>query len=183
MKTAFKEWAAVCAVLAKGSSVVILRRGGIADPDGAFDPRHGAFLLFPTQFHQSPGQLSEAARGIRCAAPPEGSVEISLCATSAGAWPVPDAATLARLRGLHAWSDAVARERLDREGDGPLWAVAVRVASLPRPVTLASSPAYGGCRSWVELEEDIDISKARPVLDDAAFGAQLARVKSALLRV
>jgi len=160
---------------------LILRRGGIADPDGAFHPGHGAFLLFPTQFHQSVDQLADWARGEQAAAPPDGYVTISLSAVAAGAWPVRDAASLARLRGLHAWSDTVASERLERDGDGPLWAVALRVAVLPRPATLPMRPVYGGCRSWIELEEEVDVTAARPALDDGAFETELRRFKSALL--
>jgi hypothetical protein len=181
VKTAFKEWAAVCAALGAGKSILVLRRGGIADPDGAFHPGHGAFLLFPTRFHQSAEQMADDACDKAAAAPPEGSIVISLAATAAGAWPVRDAASLARLRGLHPWSDAVATERLEREGEGPLWAVAVRVAALPRPVTLALRPSYGGCRSWIELEQDVDAAGARPVLGDDAFEAALQRVKTSLL--
>ncbi|MEK7466086.1 MAG: DUF1802 family protein [Planctomycetota bacterium] len=181
MKTAFKEWAAVCFALGRGSSILILRRGGIADPDGAFHPGQGTFLLFPTQFHQSAGQLADAVPANSLATPADDEVVISLCATTAGAWPVPDAASLARLSGLHSWSDAVAAERLERKGEGPLWAVAVRVSALERPVTLKLRPAYRGCRSWIELEEDIEVARAGLVLTDTAFDAELRRVTAALL--
>jgi hypothetical protein len=36
-------------------------------------------------------------------------------------------------------------------------------------------PSYGGCKSWVELAEEIGVAGARPVLDDAEFAAKFAR--------
>lgn len=180
MKTAFKEWAAVCSALGSGRSILILRRGGVAEPDGAFRPGKGTFLLFPTQFHQSASQLAVWARGENCAAPPAGSVDIALCATAEDSFPVRDAASLAKLRGLHAWSDAVAKERLERGGDSPLWAIPVRVATLAAPKRIAMRESYGGCRSWIELEEDVDVKGARAVMGDAEFEEKRRAIRGAL---
>ena len=41
-------------------------------------------------------------------------------------------------------------------------------------------PAYGGCKSWVEVAEDIPTDAAVPVLADAAFAARLAAFHAAL---
>ncbi len=49
-RTAFKEWAAVCAALSAGRQTVILRKGGIAEGPGGFQPEHGEFWLLPTRF-------------------------------------------------------------------------------------------------------------------------------------
>ena len=62
MRTAFKEWAAICRALAAGRQDVILRKGGIVEDGGKFRPEHAAFLLFPTFVHQAPESLVPEAR-------------------------------------------------------------------------------------------------------------------------
>lgn len=51
--------------------------------------------------------------------------------------------------------------------------MAVRIFRLPGPVDLPMHESYGGCKSWIELAENIETEGARAVLDDNAFGAQL----------
>ncbi|MFM7244697.1 MAG: DUF1802 family protein, partial [Planctomycetaceae bacterium] len=78
MRTAFKEWAVICRALATGRQDVILRKGGIVEPGGAFRPDHESFLLLPTFLHQSPESLITEARdllvGIDADRPAEGRV-------------------------------------------------------------------------------------------------------------
>src|SRR5262245_66379313 len=62
MNTAFKEWAAICQALGQGRQSVLLRKGGIVEPGGAFRVEHREFLLFPTYLHQSADNLVPAAR-------------------------------------------------------------------------------------------------------------------------
>jgi hypothetical protein len=52
IRTAFKEWAAICRALATGRQDVILRKGGIVEDGGEFRPDHASFLLLPTFLHQ-----------------------------------------------------------------------------------------------------------------------------------
>lgn len=180
MKTAFKEWAAVCRSLSRGASSVILRRGGIHEKGGRFQPEFSEFFLFATRFHQSQDEVAPSARpdleSANAAIPPEGSLVLSAFARVAAVLPVRDEPALARLRPFHPWSDAAALERLRREGPDPLFALAVRVFNLPAPVTLPMRPAYGGCKSWVTLEEDVCVAGAVPALDEQEF----ARILSAL---
>ena len=64
MQTAFKEWAAICRALAQGRQDVILRKGGIIEPGGAFRLDHREFLLLPTFLHQAPESLIPEARDL-----------------------------------------------------------------------------------------------------------------------
>jgi hypothetical protein len=186
MKTCFKEWAAVCRSLARGATALVLRRGGVAERDGAYRAELPEFLLFPTRFHQDPDGVSAAARAdleaARAEEPPPGRLSISHWAACAACLPVAGEPALRALRPFHAWSDAVALERLSRQGDSPLAAMVLRVHALPAPVDLPLREAYGGCRSWIELEEDVPVAGSRPVLSETEFAAILASVRSALSR-
>ena len=55
----------------------------------------------------------------------------------------------------------------------------MRVFRLPQRVELPMLPAYGGCKSWIELEREIATEGSQPVLADAEFARKLARLRGA----
>src|SRR5690349_21807542 len=52
LQHAYKEWAAICLALAQGKQSLLLRKGGIAEPNGEFQVEHMRFWLLPTYAHQ-----------------------------------------------------------------------------------------------------------------------------------
>ena len=156
MQTAFKEWAAICRALAAGRQDVILRKGGIVEAGGEFRPDHAAFLLLPTFVHQSPESLIPQARDllidIDADRPPAGTVVFRHAATVLESRRVTQLDDLAAYRPRHVWADAVVAERFHRWKD-ELHVLVVDVTPLPSPITLSWHESYGGCRSWVELQD------------------------------
>jgi hypothetical protein len=51
---------------------------------------------------------------------------------------------------------------------------------MPRTFDLIETPAYAGCKSWVELEQDLPTEGAVPVLDDDAFREVLRKLDAVL---
>lgn len=155
-RVAFKEWAVVCRALAAGRQDVILRKGGIIEPDGAFRVEHDAFLLLPTFLHQSAENLVPEARDllddIEADRPGEGTVVFRHAARVREARRLTSLADLDRYRDRHVWSDAVVAERFHRWHDG-VHLLVVDVAPLPEPLTLPWHDSYGGCRSWAAIVE------------------------------
>ena len=84
------------------------------------------------------------------------------------------------LRGQHCWRDEVIAQRFDWGKAKNIFALAVRVFRLPNPIELPVSPRYGGCKSWLELEQDIPIAGATPVLTQPVFDQKLSRFLAAL---
>jgi len=41
-------------------------------------------------------------------------------------------------------------------------------------------PAYGGCRSWIDLETPLSLAGATPALDAASYCERVATVRAAL---
>ena len=156
VRTAFKEWAAICRALASGRQDVILRKGGIVEPGGAFRPEHARFLLLPTFLHQSAESLVPEARdllvGIEDDRPPESSVVFTHVAFVRAAHRITDRRALDAYRDRHVWAESVVDERFHRWQD-ELHVLEVTVTPLPSPVVLPWQESYGGCRSWVELDE------------------------------
>ena len=158
VRTAFKEWAAICRALASGRQDVILRKGGIVEPGGVFRPEHARFLLLPTFLHQSAESLVPQARdllvGIDDDRPPESSVVFTHVAVVRAAHRITDRRALDAFRDRHVWAESVVDERFHRWQD-ELHVLEVTVTPLPSPVVLPWQESYGGCRSWVELDESV----------------------------
>jgi hypothetical protein len=173
LRTAFKEWAAVCRALAPGRQAIILRKGGIAESGGTFTPEHNRFWLYPTHVHQQHGGLKpEAADLIRAAEaerPPEGTLRLTHFAEVAAIYHVQQLFGALLLEDLHCWSEETVRQRFAYRSPG-LYVLAVRVHAAREPIELPERPEYAGCRTWVELDRALPTEGATPVLDDAAFG-------------
>jgi hypothetical protein len=154
MPIAFKEWAAICRALASGRQDVILRKGGIVEPNGTFAVDHHRFLLLPTFLHQSAEQLIPEARdlldGIDADRPPEGSVVLMHEAEVLRATRTTSLEALDSFRSRHVWADAVVAERFHRWKD-ELHVLEVAVTRLAEPLVFPWHDDYGGCKSWVSL--------------------------------
>lgn len=180
MRTAFKEWAIVVDALARGDQIVILRKGGIQEGKAGFRLDHSSFLLFPTRFHQQREGVVESAQArfdeLSTSWPPPDRVRIEQVAEVVGSRWVPDRVEALSLRGEHVWRDEVIAAKADWGQSEGLHLIVVRVARLLKPVELPMLPAYRGCRSWLELAEEVDTSGAVPVMEEKAFLERSSRL-------
>lgn len=173
---AFKEWDAVVRALGSGEQSVILRKGGIHEPRRLFEIRHTGFLLFPTTEHQSAEDLNEAGKKhletSRHQRPAAGIVRLEYEAILEKAWWVPDLKFLPGLSPFHTASEAGAEKKFSWGERPGLHLMLVRVFRLGAVLEIPDLPAYGGCRSWVDLELEENMlarSKSVPVLTDSVF--------------
>jgi len=184
MRTAFKEWAIVVDALGRGDQILILRKGGISEGRGGFKMDHPEFVLFPTLFHQQRDLVIERAQRrfdeIAPALPNASRVRLEFFARVAQWKRLESLAQAERLRGQHIWRDEVIAERFDWSRDKAIHALAVRVFRLPAPVELPVLVSYGGCKSWIEVTEDVVTAGAEPVLRDAQFAERLEEFRLAL---
>lgn len=183
---AFKEWAAICAALDAGAQSLILRKGGIHEGRAGFRVDHGEFWLFPTQFHQEPVQLSpDGAPWLEIArrqTPPAGQLPLANYACVEQVLELTAVDQLPRLAGLHHWSDETVDQRFHYKHPG-LFALVVRVYRLPEPLLIPDSPHFGGCRSWVDLPQELPTTGLTPVLSDSDHGAAVQHINMALADV
>jgi hypothetical protein len=82
------------------------------------------------------------------------------------------------LEGQHVWKPEIIAERFEWGRSKAIFALAVRTYKLPKPIDLPMSASYGGCKSWIELEQDVDPAGAAPALSDAEFAERLQRFES-----
>ena len=183
-RTALKEWAVLVDAMARGDIVAMVRKGGIREQRAGFTVRHERFLLYPTYFHEKASEMAprllptlERAHANR---PPEGLIRLTHVADVAGVWAVDDLALLPAIEAEHGLAAHAVESRFHYRNRPGVQVVAARVRQLAEPVELPEARRYAGCVSWVELDADVDVSGASPVLDDDAFAARVQRLTTAL---
>ena len=172
LKDAFKEWAVICRALADGRQSLILRKGGVAEAGGAFEPERRRFWLFPTYLHQTRAALKPDAwpllNAAESARPPDGKVWLAHFAEVSAVHHVEDLDALLRLDPLHEWSEETVRARFAYRQPG-VYVLAARVYRVPETIEIPDTAYYAGCKSWVDLERAVPTDGAVPVLSDDAF--------------
>lgn len=163
--TALKEWSNVVAALGRGEQVLLIRKGGIAD--ASFGVEAERFYLYPTYFHQ--GESEARPR-----------VTITHWCEVARTWMVRDAETLDRLAPhvVMPWDTLEARYRF--RPDQALYGIGVRAFELARPAQVEYREMYGGCKSWISVDEEIDIDGSRAVLGERELQAKLDAIDALL---
>ena len=163
MRHAFKEWASICGALASGVQSIILRKGGIAEANGAFTPGHSPFWLYPTYSHQQAEGIKPHALPFLHEADrdrsPRGILRLTHYAEVSAVYRVRHLAQALALEPLHQWSEQTVRQRFAYRKPG-LYVLAVRVYRVPEANDIADLPEYEGCKTWVELNEDVPVEKA-----------------------
>jgi len=186
-EVALKEWAVVCAALGRGRQSLLLRKGGIREPnaDRSFHAEHRSFVLLPTHFHaRDAGRERDLVPEVHAELQalsergPAAALRFTLYAEVTAQWELRESAPLQALAGLHVLSDACVTERFHYRRPG-LWALHVRVHRLAEPVELPDRPGYAGCVSWVHLDQPVR-GEAEAVVSDAEHARREAVLAAAL---
>lgn len=181
---ALKEWAVVVHALGTGRQTILLRKGGLHERRGRFTTEPTEFFLFPTYVHQmEQGVVREAEVGLQAviaARPPEDQLRIEYYATVEDLRWLDTRESLTALAGLHCWTPDTVAQRFAYGKTAGLHLFVLRVHRLHQPYTLPLLRRYGGCRSWVDLEEPLGTAGAVPVLNDAVFAERVDQVRGKL---
>lgn len=183
-RSALKEWAVLVDAMARGEIVAMIRKGGIREQRAGFSVRHERFLFYPTFFHEKANELAPRyAAGLETSharKPEAGTIRVEYVADVVGLWAVTELETLRAIEGEHGMAWGAVESRFHYKNKPGVQVIAVRVSKLPEPVVVPETRRYLGCVSWVELDEDVDVSNAAPVLDDSALMIRVARIANAL---
>ena len=184
---ALKEWAVAVKALRDGRQVLLVRKGGISEETRDFRIQSEHFLLFPTYEHQRRDLLQsefQADLDAILAEPRDTSqVRLDTWAELTDLFEVTEPAQVAALAPFYCFSEQYAEERLRWRPRKPLLIMAVRAYKLAAPLVLENRPEFGGCKSWLTLDEDISPDALKAALDDATYAAQIDAVRDALSRV
>ena len=163
--TALKEWSNVVVGLGRGEQILLVRKGGIADP--SFGVEAERFYLYPTYFHQGESEARPT-------------VAITHWCEVVQTWTIANAAQLARLAPLVVLPEETLTTRFRFRPDQALYVIAVRIWQLANPVDIEYREAYGGCRSWISIDDEIDIDGSHPVLDERELAIKIDSIDALL---
>ena len=184
LQAALKEWTVAVDALLAGKTVLLLRKGGIREEKGRFTLKTQRVLLFPTLEHQrlellKPDALTPTIEQPETKVTPtriqfRGWAEITHIVSTL------NGAAVARVFPWHVWNQQFVARRLQWKPKRPLYLLLLRSQQLTQPVSLPYRPEYRGCRSWITLDQPVDITNSAPVLTATDYANQVAQIKEAL---
>jgi hypothetical protein len=170
LKHTLKEWAVAVRALELGETALVVRKGGIREKAFAIVDRR--FLLLPGYEHQRPELLKPEYRRLMREVGDlidGGSLYFTSFAEVRGAYEISEPETLEAVDPYHMWTPEYAESRFKWRPKKPLTVLVLRTFILPEAVELPYGEAYGGCRSWIELQDPVSTEGARPALSDEDF--------------
>jgi hypothetical protein len=175
LRYALKEWAVAVRALERGETALVVRKGGIREK--AFAVARTRFLLLPGYEHQRPELLKGEYRGLMEEIPDladDGPLRFSSFAEVEGAYEISEAEELAALDPHHMWTPEYAESRFKWRPKKPLTVLVLRAYLLPETVEFPYRDEYGGCKSWIGLQEPVSVEGARAALPDEDFDRLVA---------
>lgn len=180
---AFKEWSVAINAMEAGQTIMLLRKGGIREQRGRFEVDHTQVLLFPTYEHQNPEflkntyttQVQKVESGWHPA-----EIKISSWAEITDILPIFTADNLECLFPFHIWNQRFIQERLKWKPRQPLYILLLRVYLLSQPFFVAYDNKYGGCKSWIDLEQAITLDWQNPAISESDYSTQVSGIRQIL---
>ena len=170
LRHALKEWAVAVEALERGETALVVRKGGIREKTFAVPKTR--FLFFKSYEHQKADQLKPAYHDLLRSIPQRRDDEPVIFTSFAEvyrAYEVSEAEELEALDPHHIWTHEYAESRLKWRPKKPLTILILRTYLLPEPIVLDYRDSYGGCKSWIELEESVPTAGSRPALEEPSF--------------
>jgi len=170
-----KEWQAAVTALLQGETILLLRKGGIREAKGQFSLAAREVLLLPTQEHQKTTLLKDEFRALAAEETALDPVQVRFegWATITHALPLNAQTEVEPLRPYLVWNDQFVAERLNWQPDRPLYGLLLRAYRLKQPLLLPRHKGYGGCRSWVEIGQEVGVENGTPALTEAEYQQQV----------
>lgn len=212
MMIALKEWAIICKALEDGRQMLLLRKGGIMEYRKGFEVKHNEFLLYPTFEHQSMESikaeykeklkeiLEEQNKYTRKETDKDynnfkidNTNIIKLFAKVEDVVEISDKVTLFELRDYHIWSDEYVMMRMNYNPSKPMSILLLRIYKIKKPLIIDINDKWSGCKSWIDIEKDVDNENSHrveilqnekaligPVLNDDIFYESVNKIRKVI---
>ncbi|MBD2492249.1 DUF1802 family protein [Aulosira sp. FACHB-615] len=178
---ALKEWSVAINALETAKTIMLLRKGGIHEQNGRFQVAHEQVLLYPTFEHQQPFLLKSEYANLVCPVTPgwhPETIRIGSWAEITDILPISEESTVNALLPFHIWNEYFISDRLKWKPRQPLYVLLLRTYKLPKVQEIPYLPKYGGCKSWIDLAQPIDIADAAPVLSDTDYSLIVSEIRT-----
>ncbi|MBW4563194.1 MAG: DUF1802 family protein [Mojavia pulchra JT2-VF2] len=178
---ALKEWAVAINALEQGNTIMLLRKGGIHEQNGRFQVAHEQVLLYPTFEHQQPFLLKAEYANLVCPVTsgwhPE-TVRIGSWAEITDILPVSDESVVNSLLPFHIWNEHFISDRLKWKARQPLYILLLRTYKLPEAQEIPYRAEYGGCKSWIDIAQSLNVQQAEPALSESSYQQLVAEIRA-----
>src|SRR5215212_5402116 len=185
--TALKEWAVAVKALREGRQVLLVRKGGISEETRHFRISAERFLLFPTYEHQRADLLQlefpDDLTAVLAETRDPSTIRFDTWGEMTDLFEITEPARVEALAPFYCFSTQYAEERLRWKPRHPLLVMAIRAYRLKQPIEVDARPEFGGCKSWLTLDEDVTPDNFVAAVDDATYAARIGEVRAALDRV
>jgi hypothetical protein len=177
---ALKEWAVAVNALESGETIMLLRKGGIHERGGRFTVAHEQVLLYPTYEHQQSFMLkaeyADLVYPVTSGWHPE-TIRIGSWAEITDILPVAEESIVSDLLPFHIWNEYFISDRLKWKARQPLYILLLRTYKLPQVQHIPYLSKYGGCKSWIDLDQQISLQGAEAVLSDDVYGELVDKIR------
>ena len=175
---ALKEWATIVTALENGKQTIILRKGGILETASGFNLQAKKFLLFRTFEHQEEKNLKQEFHNyldlVKQNRLENGYNYITSYAEVLDEKDIFSKEKVKALSNFHIWSDSYIDERLNWMIEKPIKVIFLKVYKIPeRKIPIKTE--YHGCKSWININEDIQ--EGKPVLSNDELNSKLQKFK------
>ncbi len=181
LQHALKEWAIAIEALNQGDTIILLRKGGIREQ--GFQVEHSFVWLYPTYEHQKPyllkPEFASKVVPVESGWHPE-QITIGSCAEITNVLAIDNIKQIEALQPYHIWNEQMIGDRLKWQPQKPLIVLLLKVYRLPQPQSIPYSNAYGGCKSWIELNLPIASDRLIPVIEDNQYNQKVIEIKTLL---
>ncbi|MEM7062356.1 MAG: DUF1802 family protein [Cyanobacteria bacterium P01_B01_bin.77] len=179
LQHALKEWSIAVDALVQGQSILLLRKGGIREDSKRFMVPYQHVWLYPTYEHQKPHLLkTQWATQVQTVAPGWHPSQVTLQAWAdiSHVWTVRTLEAVTSVLPFHIWNEQFVAERFRWKPSQPLHLLILRVHRLAAPVQVDWQLAYGGCRSWIALDNALNTTPSIPVLDEPTWTGKVQQI-------
>jgi hypothetical protein len=174
-----KEWAVTIDALADAKTIILLRKGGIKEENGKFQVTQKEVLLYPTFEHQQSSLLKPEYASVLSPVTPgwhPTTVKIRSWAEITHVLPVSNAEAIEKLQPFHIWNANFISNRLKWKPHQPLYVLLLRVYNLAKVYEIPHLPQYIGCRSWFDLDLDIELENSVAVFPTSSYGELVTEI-------
>ncbi|MBK1988291.1 DUF1802 family protein [Sphaerospermopsis aphanizomenoides BCCUSP55] len=177
---ALKEWSVAVNALESGQTIMLLRKGGIHERGGRFQVAYPQVLLYPTYEHQQSFMLkaeyANLVYPVTSGWHPE-TIRIGSWAEITDILPVADESIVSDLLPFHIWNEYFISDRLKWKARQPLYILLLRTYKLPQEQYIPYLPEYGGCKSWIDLDQQVRLESSEAVLSDDVYGELVETIR------
>ncbi len=182
MPRALKEWDIICTALCEGSQMLLIRKGGIREEGGQFHAADSEFFLYSTFEHQKEELLKPqwAARLKQEPSVPPHKVCLRGYAQADCVLLAQNEQQLQAAEEFHICNNLYVEQRFNYNPYDPLTLMLLRVYAFDAPVQVEYNPEYGGCRSWITLQNAPQTIPMHPALSQENYLLLRRRLLDAL---